>query len=233
MFSISAEFTRGDPHFKTADNKTYTFNGIGEYILVRTPTQLNFHVQIRMERFSTSGTGTVITAVVIKKGEVDPVQVESGENGELILYIGGIEYDLPKGESPIIVTAAGVISSDVTGGISSLDNPMTMAMMTEQISVSYDEDDGLLVNTGDGVHVAIAQQMTFLRLSIELSENYLDETSGLFGVYNGDPDDDYRNRDGDILVLNTEQELYQEFGLECKYYRFTCLRAWLCEPLRI
>ena len=45
---------RGDPHFTTADNVTYTFNGLGEYILTknRDLTETNaVEIQVRSKLF--------------------------------------------------------------------------------------------------------------------------------------------------------------------------------------
>ena len=55
----------GDPHIKTLDNLEYTFNGLGEYIMVKTDS---FELQARTARawdsqLQPSLTGTVFSAV--------------------------------------------------------------------------------------------------------------------------------------------------------------------------
>ena len=37
---------RGDPHITTFDGLSYTFNGHGEFILVKSTDGSNFHVQV-------------------------------------------------------------------------------------------------------------------------------------------------------------------------------------------
>jgi len=56
----------GDPHIQTLDNLEYTFNGLGEYWMVKSKS---FELQARTERAWTSTkqpsiTGTVFSAVV-------------------------------------------------------------------------------------------------------------------------------------------------------------------------
>ena len=54
----------GDPHFQTLDGRNFTFNGIGEYILVQTPTLIGLDVQARLEAFSSNVTGTVVSNIL-------------------------------------------------------------------------------------------------------------------------------------------------------------------------
>jgi len=62
---IIAGFNRGDPHFDTQDGFPYTFNGLGEYWLVKCSP---FEAQIRTERawssnFTDASSGTVFGAI--------------------------------------------------------------------------------------------------------------------------------------------------------------------------
>lgn len=76
------QFTSGDPHFLSVDGKNFTFNGIGEYIFVRTPASLGFSVQGRLRAFSGNVTGTVLSSIVVKQGATPPVQI-TVEDSEL------------------------------------------------------------------------------------------------------------------------------------------------------
>ena len=53
----------GDPHFTTIDGRTYTFNGLGEYVLLRIDV-LNFEIQGRATRLVNESNATVFTALV-------------------------------------------------------------------------------------------------------------------------------------------------------------------------
>ena len=212
-----AEFTFGDPHFRTVDSANFTFNGIGEYVLIHSPS---VKVQARLQKFSSNVTGTVISAIAVKQGDVHTIQVQN-ENEEIAVYIGGVKHEINVGESPLVVTSSGVISNDLSGGISIEDvgaggDAMNMANMENQVFVRRDSEDGLVISTGGGASVSISLQTNFLAIVVELSETFEDMTSGLLGVFNGNPNDDFRNRDGDILNLSTEEEIYHQFGLACK-----------------
>lgn len=59
----------GDPHFQTIDGNTYTFNGHGEYILLRLISG-SFEIQCRTSRFERSdgsdSDATVFSAFAVK-----------------------------------------------------------------------------------------------------------------------------------------------------------------------
>ena len=206
----------GDPHFKTVDNQNFTFNGIGEYVLVRTPSSLGLSVQTRLQRYSNNVTGTVMSAIVVKLGGVVPVQIEA-DNNQMNLYIAGQQHDLASSDSPLIVDSSGVMADDLSGGVSVAGgDPMAMATMTEQLFVMREEGGGFMVTTAGGVSVGTSLQSGFLGITVSLPDSYRDMTSGLLGVFNGDPDDDFTDRDGNVLQLNTEEEIYEQFGLVCK-----------------
>ena len=55
----------GDPHFYTFDNMTYTFNGKGEYVLLRTDTvRHKIDVQGRFEAINNNVYGTARATVL-------------------------------------------------------------------------------------------------------------------------------------------------------------------------
>ena len=63
---------RGDPHITTIDGRTYTFNGLGEYVLLRENAS-SFEFQARTE-LAPNSNATVFSAFAIKEGE-DTVEV--------------------------------------------------------------------------------------------------------------------------------------------------------------
>lgn len=199
------------------DNQTFTFNGIGEYILLRTAPSLGFSLQVRLEPFNGNATGTVVSAVVVRQRDVQTVQVVS-ENGQMNLYVAGTQYELTDSDSPLIVDASGVVSSDVSLGIADdTQDPMAMATMADQLSVRMDDTNSIIVSTADGASLSVSFQTGFLRISVSLPQSFSGNlTSGLLGVFNGNSSDDYRDRDGTVLAPNNEEEIYQ-FGLLCEF----------------
>ena len=63
---------RGDPHFTTLDGRVYTFNGLGEYVLLREYIK-DFEFQGRTE-LAPNSNATIFSAFAIKDGS-DPVEV--------------------------------------------------------------------------------------------------------------------------------------------------------------
>lgn len=54
----------GDPHITTLDGHTYTFNGIGEYVLLSS-ARGDFEIQARTYLATPSTTATVFSAVAV------------------------------------------------------------------------------------------------------------------------------------------------------------------------
>ena len=206
----------GEPHLQTLDGRNFTFNGIGEYILVQTPTSIGLDVQARLEAFSSNVTGTVISNIVVKLGDISPVQVEAGSE-QLNVYIGGVLQEMAVGDSPLILNSSGIISTNLTGGIGNIGDLMALAMATEQMVVRMEDANSLVISAGEGESVIVSLQANFLQLSIALPDSFKNKTSGLLGVFNDNPDDDFRDRNGTILDLFTERDIYEQFGLLCKF----------------
>jgi hypothetical protein len=74
----------GDPHFVTLDGKGYTFNGLGEYVMLDA-RQGFFQLQARTTRAKGDGTATVFCAAVAKERNTSTVQINLGKEGKFRL----------------------------------------------------------------------------------------------------------------------------------------------------
>ena len=212
---FNSAFAFGEPHFQTLDRSNFTFNGIGEYLLINTNTSVRLDVQARLEMLSSNATGSVISNIVVKLGDIPAVQVEAGSE-QLNIYIGGTLYELEAGDSPLILNSSGILSSNLSGGISDIGDPMVLATSDEMMVVRMEGANRVVIGIGEGASIIASLQTNFLALIVALPESFMNKTSGLLGVFNGHPNDDFRNRIGTILDITSEREIYEQFGLSCK-----------------
>ncbi len=209
-----AVFIFGDPHFRSIDNRTFTFNGIGEYLLLESAAK-NLRIQARLEQFDPNTPGTVTTAVALLEGNSQAVQVNA-EDGAFALYIGGNKTDLPGIGSAVVVSSNGMTD------INSIGAGESVTMSPNEVFVRRDDNNGqdtLIITTPAGGSLSVTMENSFLGIAVELSNNFRNETRGLLGVFNGDGSDDFTLPNGTVLEISTESEIYQ-FGLECKYHTY-------------
>lgn len=206
----------GDPHFASVDNNNFTFNGIGEYLLLESSSN-DLTIQSRLVQFENTN-ASVMSAIAIKQGDIQ-LQVEA-KDGALQLSVQGSPQSLPTGDNVYIITANG-INSILNNGLDiqsvTLQDLLIQQDSSEQLSLQIDDSGTLVIITPGGATVMVSLQMSFLQTTMILSDDYVEETRGLMGVYNGDPSDDFTLPDGTVLSGSlTEAEVYS-FGLQCKY----------------
>ena len=204
----------GDPHFTSIDNANFTFNGIGEYVFVRTPPSLNFQVQGRLAKYE-SANGTVISAIVVKYSDLPSIQVQANPGGNSEVYVGGVLTEV--GSTPVIVGASGMASLDSGTGLSG--NSMSMSSSSSMIYVRRDNDSSVVISNDAEASVTVAMQEEFLGISLQFPRSFVNQTSGLLGVFNDNPDDDFQNPKGQVLDIDTSMDraVYYDFGLLCKF----------------
>lgn len=212
LFFLYVGFTWGDPHFQTVDGHTYTFNGLGEYVLLRSLGN-DLEIQVRLtllDMLSTDFNATVISAVVVKQGTAQVVQVEESDEGPIV-YVNGVNISIPAEEdSNLIVTESATFNS-LDEFFMSDQNIST----TDRISLRYDNDD-IIIATSSGASVMVSNSSSVLHLAVEVGDTFINTTEGILGYLNGDPSDDFRSPDGSILSINsTEREIF-DYGKQCE-----------------
>ena len=179
-------------------------------------------MQVRLQRFSTNVTGTIISAIAIKQGDMGTVQIQA-EKDQLVTYISGVRHELVPSDSPVVVSNTAIFSNLADRIGADVGDPSPM-MSAEQLFLQMSSEGSLVVSTGEGVSISVALDNGFLGLTTTLPDSFRNMTSGLLGVFNGNPEDDFRDRDGNILHLTAEEEIYEQFGLLCKSV-FQCLQS--------
>ncbi|CAL1533934.1 unnamed protein product [Lymnaea stagnalis] len=186
----------GDPHIVTFDNKTYTMNGLAEYILMDVQS-VNFTLQARTGKVKTSQgvftNATVFTAFAAKEGNAR-FQVElSVDKKTMLIYVDGINYtaDFYKNASFRLTREEIDISRD-----NRFNKTKVSALFPSNVIVQ--------VNVG----------VDCLELNLEVDKALRGKTRGLLGNFNGRADDEFLLPNGTVLPANmTEEQIYKNFAI--------------------
>ena len=191
------------------DDNPFTFNGIGDYTLLES-TGNGLVVHARFTQFNDAN-GTVMSGLAVKQGNSQTVRIEIESEG-LQVYIGETIYALPENDTLLWINETETFS-DAAAFLSDGGDPNSTDL------INFRSDNGtLILTTPAGASISVSTQLSFLHSSIELSDEFLGDTRGLLGYYNGDTTDDFLLPNGTFLPSNlTEKEIYEQFGLLCKW----------------
>lgn len=206
-FSCSIAFAWGDPHFETFDGKSYTFNGVGEFVLFNSDAN-DLRVQVRLEQYQ-SFQASVITSLAVKYKQIPTIQLEL-DNSKYVLYFNGkIETDVLPLQGQMIVFAANIIHYN--SSLSEVDYENDNYIVLRNVNDTY------IMATSNGTAIRIGRELTFLYCIMEIGDQYLKTTEGLWGYFDNDPTNDFYLPDGTTASETlTESELYDGFGMKCK-----------------
>ncbi|XP_036359396.1 mucin-4-like, partial [Octopus sinensis] len=195
----------GDPHIQTLDGLKYSFNGLGEYTLIRVQnktTDINMlEIQARTAQAKNSN-GTLINATIFSAFAMKDfitnasAQVElATDEKTLVIYHNGID----KTSEFQSVSDYRLIDSDlfITRKNDSKDN--------QSVSLTFTS----------GVDVSVTVGIRMLTVTVSLPEGYKNTTltSGLMGVYNDDKKDDLTTPNGTVLPeTSSERDIFYKFG---------------------
>ncbi|XP_033096788.1 sushi domain-containing protein 2-like [Anneissia japonica] len=185
----------GDPHIMTFDGVGYTFNGKGEYTLMKTTSDVatSFTIQARTEQ-ATNTRGeqvqaTVVTAVAMKEEDSDTIHIQRSERTILEVLINGEVLDLKRQTS---LHFYGVY----------LNFPYTYENGNiTRVTVTFEDSlIGVVVNgTSD-----------MLVCHVFIPDNYKNRVEGLMGTWNDDPTDDLTDNGGSVISPDdTPQRIYE------------------------
>ena len=199
IYFASVALLFGDPHMITLDGLQYTYNGAGEYVIL---DALNgeFLLQARTEPAERADggnpVGTAFTAFAVRMSDSDIVEVQLSTFRGLTIFVNG--------DRQLIPDLTDMSFNGVT--VSSLGNSTASVLF----------DGGLMIQAQNRNNFLIIQIAS-------LPASYQNNTRGLLGVWNGDPDDDLQRPDGTVLPPNsTLQEIHELFGELCMFNITLC-----------
>ncbi|NWV99050.1 SUSD2 protein, partial [Machaerirhynchus nigripectus] len=178
----------GDPHFLTFDGLNFTFNGLGEYTLVEWRATLTRSCRSR-EMQGGKKNGRDIDGAW-RRSRIREVEKErktvttesSASSSQPLLMSKGIKLFCPL---PLIAIGLFLYSAP-----------------DQNITVMFSSGSGVEIRGNGG----------FLTLTILLPEKFMNHTQGLFGVMNGNPEDDYTFKNKTTMSVHASPQQVFEFG---------------------
>lgn len=85
------------------------------------------------------------------------------------------------------------------------------------VAVARPENDSFLMVFPSGISVTVKVVSGALSIVLAAPTSFKNQTKGLLGTWNDDPDDDFLTPNGTILPSNaTSKDIHYNFGLRCK-----------------
>ncbi|KAM7043571.1 LOW QUALITY PROTEIN: mucin-4 [Acridotheres tristis] len=180
----------GDPHITTLDGLTYTFNGLGDFVLLlASDAQTSFVLQGRTARtgmaqatnfvaFAAQYISNITTTVEWTLGSQDDIQVLLNNETVQFSYSQDLGDEVYYSPGVLLVNASSVT-----------------AVFDGTIAVSVSATSGIL------------------SVLCSLPDWYRNSTRGLLGVWDHDPADDFQMPNGTSIPVNSSEEEIYSYGM--------------------
>ncbi|XP_060028196.1 mucin-4 isoform X2 [Erinaceus europaeus] len=184
----------GDPHITTLDGHSFTFNGLGDFLLVGAQGgNSSFQLQGRTAQTSSAQATNFIAFAARYSGSLGNVTVQ------WLLKPNDTMQVLLRNQSVTLETLG--VDAD---GQQLLSAPgVVVTQRGSQVSASF---DGAAV-------VSVEARSDLLHASCGLPEEYRGSTEGLLGLWNGDPEDDFRMPNGSTVPPGSSEETLFHYGM--------------------
>ncbi|XP_052806502.1 mucin-4-like [Mya arenaria] len=197
----------GDPHINTLDGKGYTFNGHGEYQLLKIPSS-NLTIQSRTDRAvkadGNASEATVFSGFAIQGDEVWAQAELNATKTGILLFVGNNKSSWSDFTDTYNNETAEVLIRNYEGITVSVSRNDSQAIKT---SISI-----VLSDLGVTFNVSLGSRLLQMGISMNADLKNKDAV-GLLGNYNDDPDDDLVPREGNEPITDTsESNIFRAFG---------------------
>uniref|UniRef100_A0A8C9NIW3 Mucin-4 n=1 Tax=Serinus canaria TaxID=9135 RepID=A0A8C9NIW3_SERCA len=185
----------GDPHITTLDGLTYTFNGLGDFVLLlASDAQSSFILHGRTAQtgmaqatnfvaFAAQYISNTTTTVEWTLGSQDDIQVLLNNETIRFSYSQGLGDEVYYSPGILLVNASSVT-----------------AVFDGTVAVSVSATSGIL------------------SVVCSLPSWYHNSTSGLLGVWDHDPADDFQMPNGTSIPVNSSEEEIYSYGMTCNLF---------------
>lgn len=179
----------GDPHMVTLDEKPFTFNGYGEYFILKVKG-VDFTLQGRMEPLladdGSPSKATVYTAFAAKESGSDVVQIQLNGRGLVDVLVNGERIDFDE---------------------------LSLLEFTGVSVLYYTNTTKYSVIFNSGISVTVEGQQELLGLVTLVPTIFKGNTSGLLGYWDDSKEREFLKPDGTFLNTNSSLEIiHREFG---------------------
>lgn len=209
----------GDPHMMTLDGKQYTFNGWGEYIVMKTVND-TFVLQGRTQPVNTSS-ATIFSA--FSMAEFAPSSGFKNQTPKSdVLHV---ELSVAGSLTVMYRSVVSVNQSwwkDITTNFTELDNATSFDL--HRVSISRPKAEGITATFPPGISVTVEAKKGLLSLVVAAPDQQRGETRGLLGVWDGNKDNELVFRNGTNLSPNATDRKIHDFGQDCKLHTFVSPR---------
>nr|XP_009929544.1 PREDICTED: mucin-4 [Opisthocomus hoazin] len=180
----------GDPHITTLDGLTYTFNGLGDFVLLlASNARTSFELQGRTAQTGTAqATNFIAFAARYTSATSTTVEWTLGSQGDMQVLLNGKNIQFSYSQD----MAAEVYYS-----------PGILLVNASSITAIFD----------GAIAVSISATSGILSVVCSMPDQYRNSTKGLLGVWDHDPADDFQMPNGTNISVNSSEEEIYSYGM--------------------
>ncbi|XP_041070867.1 uncharacterized protein LOC121292663 isoform X2 [Carcharodon carcharias] len=184
----------GDPHFTTLDGLPYTFNGLGDFVLLNV-NESNGNTIFKLHG-RTVQTGVALATNfmafaaqhILTKTTTVQMILKNNDSIDVLLNNETVQF-VPSTEDNKEIFRTGTFYMEKNGNAS------------------------VIVSFGSGISLIVNAQYGMLFAITNLPEDYLNKTEGLLGVWNGNPNDDFTMPNGSVIPANSKESTIFNYGI--------------------
>ncbi|XP_043558361.1 mucin-4-like isoform X1 [Chiloscyllium plagiosum] len=190
-------FFFGDPHVVTLDSVKYTFNGLGEFIVLNVIDDngaLTFTLHGRTLRAGVNRTSqaTSFVALAARGPSGTKVQWNLNDDDEISVMVDGSIFEVTENSTYI-----------------------------KQVTLQKTSNNETVATFEGGASITVSGMKGALAFTTTLDNSLKNKTEGLLGVWNDDKTDDFKASDGTYLdfdgtILPNETQIFFNFGMTWK-----------------
>nr|XP_013015869.1 mucin-4 isoform X1 [Cavia porcellus] len=180
----------GDPHIFTLDGANFTFNGLGDFLLVRAQdSNSSFLLQGRTAQTgSANATNFISFAAQYNASGLAPITVQ------FLLEPNDTVHVFHNNKTVTFETSR----EDAEGAETFSATGVLLTRNGSLVSASFDST----------VTISVTVLSNILHATASLPQEYRNRTEGLLGVWNDNPEDDFRMPNGSSVFTDSEEMLF-------------------------